>query len=162
MTSFPGSPQLLKGFNSYVTADVDAIDVMIADEAHRIRETSNDRFRPTRSKQSQIQELLKASRTSVYFIDDNQIVRPGEIGSVEYIRTEAERLHCDVHEFELEAQFRCLGSDGFVNWINNTLGIRRTANIMWNRHDAYDFQIFPTPESLETAIKSKVEDRPRE
>ena len=146
-------------FNSYVTADVDAIDVMIADEAHRIRETSNDRFRPTRSKQSQIQELLKASRTSVYFIDDNQIVRPGEIGSVEYIRTEAERLHCNIREFELEAQFRCAGSDGFINWINNTLGIQRTANIMWNRHDAYDFKIFSTPESLETAIKRKVEEK---
>ena len=146
-------------FNSYVTADVDAIDVMIADEAHRIRETSNDRFRPTRSKQSQIQELLKASRTSVYFIDDNQIVRPGEIGSVEYIRTEAERLHCNIREFELEAQFRCAGSDGFINWINNTLGIQRTANIMWNRHDAYDFQMFSTPESLETAIKRKVEEK---
>lgn len=33
-------------FNSYMDADVNAIDVVIADEAHRIRETSNNRFTP--------------------------------------------------------------------------------------------------------------------
>ena len=99
-------------FNSYMGADANVIDVMIADEAHRIRETSNNRFTPKvkQSKLSQIHELLMARRTSVFFIDDNQIVRPGEIGSAGYIKTEAEKLHCNVYEFELEAQFRCAGS----------------------------------------------------
>ena len=59
-------------------------------------------------------------------------VRPGEIGSTDYIKTEAEKLHCDVSEFELEAQFRCAGSDAFISWINNTLGIQRTPHVMWN------------------------------
>jgi hypothetical protein len=60
-------------FNSYMGADANVIDVMIADETHRIRETSNNRFTPRvkESKLSQIDELLKASRTSVFFIDDN-------------------------------------------------------------------------------------------
>lgn len=142
-------------FNSYMMADVDVIDVMIADEAHRLRESSNNRFtpKPKRSNQSQIRELLKASRTSVYFIDDNQVVRPGEIGSVEYIKTEAEKLDCEVREFELEAQFRCAGSEGFINWVNNTLGIRRTANVIWNHADNFDFRILPTVQGLETAIR---------
>src|SRR5271167_4033840 len=145
-------------FNSYMGADVNVIDVMIADEAHRIRETSNNRFTPKvkRSKVSQIQELLKASRTSVFFIDDNQIVRPGEIGSTDYIKAEAEKLNCDVCEFELEAQFRCAGSDAFVNWINNTLGIHRTANVIWNQADEFDFRILPTPQALEDAIREKL------
>ena len=118
----------IRYFNSYMSADVNVIDVMIADEAHRIRETSNNRFTPKvkQSKLPQIQELLKASKTSVFFIDDNQIVRPGEIGSTEYIKFEAQKLRCEVREFELEAQFRCAGSDAFVSWINNTLGIQRT------------------------------------
>ena len=142
-------------FNSYMGADVNVIDVMIADEAHRIRETSNNRFTPKvkQSKLPQIQELLKASRTSVLFIDDNQIVRPGEIGSTEYIKAEAEKLHCDVCEFELEAQFRCAGSDAVVNWVNNTLGIQRTANVIWNQADEFDFKILLTPQALEEAIR---------
>ena len=140
-------------------AEVNVIDVMIADEAHRIRETSNNRFtpKPKRSKVSQIHELLKASRTSVFFIDDNQIVRPGEIGSVAYIKSEAEKLHRNVCEFELQAQFRCAGSDAFVSWVNNTLGIQRTAHVMWNQADEFEFKIMPTPQSLEAAIKGQLE-----
>jgi len=145
-------------FNSYMDADVNVIDVMIADEAHRIRETSNNRFTPKvkRSKRPQIQELLKASRTSVFFIDDNQMVRPGEIGSSSYIKGEAEKLQCEVREFDLEAQFRCAGSDAFVSWINNTLGIERTANVMWNQADEFDFRILPTPQVLEESIRRKL------
>lgn len=146
-------------FNSYMGADVNVIDVMIADEAHRIRETSNNRFTPKvkQSKLSQIQELLKASRTSVFFIDDNQIVRPGEIGSTHYIKLEAEKLNCEVREFELEAQFRCAGSEAFVSWINNTLGIKRTAHVMWNQADEFDFRILPNPQALEKAIRERLE-----
>jgi hypothetical protein len=148
-------------FNSYMGADANVIDVMIADEAHRIRETSNNRFTPKvkQSKISQIHELLKASRTSVFFIDDNQIVRPGEIGSTGYIKTEAEKLHCDVCEFELEAQFRCAGSDAFVSWVNNTLGIQRTPHVMWNQADEFDFRIMPTPQALENAIRKSLEEK---
>ena len=146
-------------FNSYMAAEVDVIDVMIADEAHRIRETSNNRFTPKvkQSKLPQIQELLKASRTSVFFIDDNQIVRPGEIGSTAYIKAEAENLHCDVSEFELEAQFRCAGSDAFISWVNNTLGIQRTPHVMWNQADEFEFRIMSSPKILEDALKEKLE-----
>jgi len=148
-------------FNSYMGADVNVIDVMIADEAHRIRETSNNRFTPKvkQSKLPQIQELLKASRTSVFFIDDNQIVRPGEIGSTEYIKTEAEKFRCEVREFELQAQFRCAGSDAFVSWVNNTLGIQRTAHVMWNQADEFEFKIMPSPQALEDAIRRRLEEK---
>lgn len=145
-------------FNSYMGADVDVIDVMIADEAHRIRETSNNRFTPKvkRSKLPQIRELLKASRTAVFFIDDNQIVRPGEIGSTAYIKAEAEQFQCEVSEFELEAQFRCAGSDAFISWINNTLGIQRTPHVMWNQADEFEFRIMPTPNILEDTLKKRL------
>jgi len=151
----------VKYFNSYMTADVNVIDVMIADEAHRIRETSNNRYTPRvkRSKVPQIQELLKASKTAVFFIDDKQVIKPGEIGSAQYIKDEATKLNCDIREFELEAQFRCAGSDAFVSWVNNTLGIQRTAHVMWNQADEFDFKILPSPQTLEDAIKQKVEDK---
>jgi uncharacterized protein len=144
-----------KYFNSYVTADPESIDVLICDEAHRIRETSNNRFTKTalRSKRHQIEELLDAARVAVFFIDDRQVVRPNEVGSSELIRQEAAAKGFTVREYELEAQFRCAGSDGFVNRVNNTLGIERTANVLWDPAEDFDFRMLPSPEALEEAIR---------
>lgn len=152
-----GSSQF-KYFNSYTTAKNNEVDVLICDEAHRIRKTSNNRFTPAakRSGKDQIEELLNASKVSVFFIDDKQVVRPDEIGSVDYIKAYAERENIPVEDFELEAQFRCSGSDGFVNWINNTLGIQRTANVLWDtRNETYDLKIFSDPEEMDQAIREK-------
>jgi uncharacterized protein len=135
---------------------------MVCDEAHRIRETSNSRFTPRaqRSKSPQIGELINASKTAVFFIDDDQAVRPGEIGSSDYIRAFAAQHGCPIFEYELEAQFRCAGSDAFVNWINSTLQIKRTANVLWNANDpAFEFKIFASPQALEFAIREKAKQR---
>ena len=152
-----GSAQF-KYFNSYSEAQRNDIDVLIADEAHRIRKTSNSRFTPANKRTGipQIEELLKASKVAVFFIDDNQIVRPDEIGSVSHIKEYAAKNSCRVFEYELEAQFRCNGSDAFVNWVNNTLGIKRTANVIWDLHEEFDFKVMDSPEVLEKAIREKV------
>lgn len=152
--------QQIKYFNGYANAGYNDIDVMVCDEAHRIRKTSNSRFTPRakRSDGPQLGELINASKTAVFFIDDDQVVRPGEIGSADYIRTFAEQTSCSIFDYELEAQFRCAGSDAFVNWINNTLQIKRTANVLWNNDDrTFDFQIYPSPKALEAAIREKSE-----
>lgn len=153
-----GSVQF-KYFNSYMQAENNEVDVLICDEAHRIRKTSNNRFTPAskKSDMAQIDEIIRAAKVSVFFIDDRQVVRPDEIGSVDYIKESASAHKCKIIEFEeLETQFRCNGSDGFVNWINNTLGIKRTANAIWNQNEeTFDFRIFDSPESLEQAIIEK-------
>jgi hypothetical protein len=153
-----GAPQF-KYFNSYSTAEHNAIDVLICDEAHRIRKTSNSYRTPQvrRTDIAQIQEILNAGKVSVFFIDDDQVVRPNEIGSSDYIRLWANKLNCKLYEFELDTQFRCAGSDGFVNWINNTLGIKKTANVIFSGDDNFDFRILSTPEELDTAIREKTQ-----
>jgi SOS-response transcriptional repressor LexA len=144
-----------KYFNSYGPAEFNEVDVLICDESHRIRETSNSRFakRERRSTKPQVREILDAAKVAVFFIDDRQIVRPNEIGSTMYIRQHADAVDAEVSEYDLEVQFRCAGSDGFVNWIDNTLGIRRTANVIWDGADGFDFRIVASPEELETSIR---------
>lgn len=146
-------------FNTFGRAEPNSIDVLIADESHRIRETSDSRYTPraSRSNMPQVEEMLRAAKVSVFFIDDLQVVRPNEIGSVSYIRQHAERLGADIFEYELQAQFRCSGSDAFVNWINNTLGVRRTANILWEEGESFDFRIFDSPQALEDAVREKAQ-----
>lgn len=153
------SKAVFKYFNSYQDTAPGEIDILICDEAHRIRETSNSRFTPKakRSTEPQIDELLRAAKVAVFFIDDHQTVRPKEIGSTEYLKDAARKFYRrePPEPIDLEVQFRCAGSAGFVNWINNTLGLERTANPIWTGAEAFDFQIFPSPESMEVAIRTK-------
>jgi hypothetical protein len=149
-----------KYFNSYGRAAFNEIDVLICDESHRIRETSNSRFtkRALRSPKTQVRELLDVSKVAVFFIDDRQIVRPNEIGSTAYIQRHAAEVGAEVSEYQLEVQFRCAGSDGFVNWIDNTLGVQRTANVIWDGADGFDFRILGSPHELEQKIRDRAED----
>jgi DUF2075 family protein len=151
------SQATFKYFNSYSRAAFNEIDVLICDESHRIRETSNSRFmgRDRRSTKAQVRELLDVAKVAVFFIDDRQIVRPNEIGSTTHIIKHAEAAGAEVSEYELDVQFRCAGSDGFVNWIDNTLRVRNTANVLWDGADGFDFRILNSPEELEAAIRQR-------
>jgi hypothetical protein len=154
------SHEIFKYFNNYQEAKKDTLDLLICDEAHRIRESSANRYTKTTAKKlPQLYELLKAAKVTVLFIDDNQIVRPGEIGSIEYVKQYALSKNVNVIEFELESQFRCNGSDGFINWLNNTLSIKNTANVIWKEADSstFDFRIMKSPMELEKEIRHKVE-----
>jgi uncharacterized protein len=148
----------VKYFNSYSKADKNSIDVLVADESHRIRINSNNRFtkKEFRSTVPQIEELINVAKVPVFFIDDRQNVRPGEIGSSNYIRENAQRLGCEVDEYNLAIQFRCQGSDTFVQWINNTFGIKKTAQAIWDsKNTDFDFQIMKSPQDLYRKIKEK-------
>jgi DUF2075 family protein len=143
-------------FNSYSVID-EPLDVLVLDEAHRIRDTSANRFTPKerRSDQKQIEELLDAAQITVFFIDDMQVVRPGEVGSSELIREAAAARGIRVVEHELETQFRCAGSDAFVSWVENTFGMRRSADVLWDPKDRFDFDIVDSPFELEALIRER-------
>jgi len=148
----------VKYFNSYSKAEPNSIDILVADESHRIRINSNNRFtrKENRSTIPQVEELINVAKVPVFFIDDCQNVRPTEIGSSAYIRENAQRLGCDVHEYQLDIQFRCQGSDKFVQWVNNTFKIKKTAQVLWDSKDTvFDFQIVNSPHELYKKIKEK-------
>ncbi len=153
---------LFKYFNSFTRHKENEIDVLICDEAHRIRKTSSSRFTPRRLRfeTSQVEELLKASKVSIFFIDEYQIVRPDEVGSVDLIKETAKKFDADVFEFELKTQFRCSGSDGYLNWLDNTLGIRETANVFLTKNEKMEFKVFDSPQELYKEIKKRNAEKP--
>src|SRR5450759_1290877 len=57
------------------------LDVLVIDEAHRVRKSSNMRFtaRAKRSTLPQTNELMRAARVSVFLLDERQNVRPDEL-----------------------------------------------------------------------------------
>ena len=148
-------------FNQYGNAAPNDVDVLILDEAHRLRETSASRFTPKakRTDLAQVDELIGAAKTSVFFIDDLQGVRQNEVGSTDVIAEAALRHGAEISVFELETQFRLAGSKGFLNWVDHTLGLAETANPIWDAEsEAFDFQIVDSVEQLDAMIRSKADE----
>jgi len=142
---------------SYANAKENQLDVLLVDEAHRIRKTSSTRFTPrtARSGLSQVEELLRAALVSVFFIDDLQAVRPDEIGTSSYILSHAQGLGVEVIEFDLKVQFRCQGSGAYVGWLDGVLGLSDSAPLKYRVSDVFDLRIFDTPSLLEREIQAR-------
>lgn len=146
-----------KYFNQYARLKKDSLDLLICDESHRIRGDVD-----VRSKMLQIEQIINAAKVTVFFIDDNQHIRPNEIGSSKYIEENAMGYSRKVKErvtvwkTKLTSQFRCGGMASFVSWIDNTLDIDKTANILWKSDEKeFEFKMFNSPEEVEMALFEK-------
>lgn len=139
---------LFKGSGSYTETEINSIDVLVIDEAHRLNEKSG-MFR--NQGENQIKELIHTAKTSVFFVDEDQKIHIHDIGDTEEIEYWAKKYDAEIIRLELESQFRCNGSDGYLAWIDNTLEIRKTAN--YDLSDIqYDFRVFDNPSELKEAI----------
>lgn len=133
------------------------IDILIIDEAHRIGKSSNHQFTPPedRTDMPQIEQLIRCARTSIFFIDDKQVIRFLEVGNTSLIREAAKKYNCDIQEVELVSQFRCAGSDNYLEWLESVLG-HSEKNIIYDAEkDIFDFRIMDSPEELYSVIKEK-------
>ncbi len=145
---------LFRSSDGFYETRANDIDVLLVDEAHRLRSKSGV-FK--NKGENQIKEIINAARISVFFIDDDQRVTVGDIGSVKAIEDWAKALGATVYEgpeFVLSAQFRCNGSDGYINFLNNVLGIKETANTDLGDLD-YDFRVFSDPVAMREALRKK-------
>ena len=149
---------LFKFFNSFMTTEADSFDVLICDEAHRIRETSVNRYTPRdqRTNLPQIDELMSVAQLNIFFIDEYQIVRPNEVGSVDLIKRAAQKLgipEAKIAEFELKTQFRCSGSDAYLQWLDHVLEIRDTDIKEFDTK--MEFRIFDNPADMMNEIRKR-------
>ena len=142
---------LFSGSGSYHSVEKNIFDCLIVDEAHRLNEKSG-MF--SHLGENQVKEIIRASKFSVFFIDEDQAVTLKDIGSKAEIRRWAEEQNAIVAELDLSSQFRCNGSDGFLAWLDNTLQIGETANDVLDTED-YDFRILSSPVELHDLIREK-------
>ncbi len=145
---------LFKYFNSFMEAERNGLDVLILDEAHRIRETSANRYTRAslRTGRRQVDELLAAARVPVFLLDQHQVVRPGEMGTVDDITAAAGAQGLGVQVVELNAQFRCGGSDLYVRWVSALLGLSGEAPFRWEGDDRFELDVVGSPEELESRL----------
>jgi len=156
----PRVQSMFKYFNQFMAAEPNDLDVLILDEAHRIRETSVDRYTRAelRTGRLQVDELIAAARVPVFLLDQHQVVRPGEMGSLEEITRHAERLGLDVMTIALDAQFRCGGSAEYVRWVQQLLGLDDAGVIDWAGDDGFQVVVADTPEEMEQLLAARREE----
>jgi len=146
----------IRYFNNFGQADENSIDVILADEAHRVRATSNHRFTPKdrKSDRPQIDELVDAAKVSVFFIDDYQAVRPDEVGSTALIHEAALRHEARFESIDLRTQFRCAGSDEYIDWVDQLLEIRKTGITAFPQ-GTFDVELLKDPFALEARLAER-------
>ena len=142
---------LFQGSGQFTDAETNEVNVLVVDEAHRLNAKSG-MFQNLG--ENQIKEIINASNFSIFFIDEDQKVTLKDIGSVDEIKKYAKELDTGIRIVELESQFRCNGSDGYLSWLDNLLEIRKTANFDDMDFD-YDFKVLDDPNEVRRLIEEK-------
>ena len=153
---------MFKGSGIYTEAGTNDVDVILADEAHRLNAKSG-MFR--NQGENQIKEIINAAKFSVFFIDETQRIDIYDIGSIAEIEKYLNEFSVVGEErkiLELESQFRCNGSDSYLAWLDDVLEIRETANSDGFDID-YDIQIMDSPNDVRDKIfeLNKIDNRAR-
>jgi hypothetical protein len=151
-SSFKGGQirELFTGSGSFTGLEENEFDALIVDEAHRLKL----RTQYSKGGDNQIREVIHASKTSVFFIDEAQKVTWKDIGEISEIEKFAKKLSAEVVHLELSSQFRCSGSDDYMAWLDETLGIGPGSTHYFSP-DKFDFQIFDNPVEMHNKIKHK-------
>ncbi|WP_409293168.1 DNA/RNA helicase domain-containing protein [Pseudomonas sp. KCJK9058] len=139
------------GSGAFIDTEPNTFDALIVDEAHRLNEKSG---LYGNLGENQIKELIDSAKCSIFFIDEDQRVTLSDIGSKQAIRAFAKAKGAVVEEHVLSSQFRCSGSDGYLAWLDDTLGIRSTANPTLETQE-YEFKVFDSPQAMHDAINEK-------
>lgn len=142
---------LFKGSGSFIDIEENELDIVLVDEAHRLMAKSG-MFKNLG--ENQIKEIIKASKVSVFFIDEKQRVTIDDIGSGEEIKKYAKENNAKIKELKLESQFRCNGSDSYLNWIDDLLYDEEN-NIFDGFEFDYDIKIADNPKEVYEIIKEK-------
>ena len=151
----PRVQRMFRYFNQFIDAQQNGIDVLICDEAHRIRKTSANRFTKAnlRTGKPQVGELIDAARVPVFLLDEHQVVRPGEIGTVDAIKAVAREKGLTVRPVELDGQFRCGGSRAYEQWVLRLLGLEPGGPIGWEGDESFELTVADAPSAMEIHLR---------
>jgi hypothetical protein len=154
----PRVQKMFQYFNSFMGAEANGLDALILDEAHRIRETSVNRWTKAeyRSGRPQIDELISAARVPVFLLDEFQVVRPGEQGTVEEIERNAHDRGIRVEKINLDAQFRCGGSEEYLLWVKRLLGLTPGGATQWIGDPHFDVQVVDSPTEMVALLEASI------
>lgn len=148
---------LFAGSEGYLSKESNTFDALLIDESHRLVKRGQYIYG-----ENQVKELIDVARVSVFFLDEKQRVTLQDIGSKEEIRKWAQAAGATVHELQLQAQFRCNGSQTYLNWLDQVLQlpVDATTPVATEQQElAFDFRVLDTPNEVRALIEEKNKER---
>ena len=104
--------------------------------------------------EDQTKEIINGARMSVFLIDEAQKVTWADVGEISRIKAHAAKAGAEVEILELASQFRCSGSDDYMAWLDDVLGVKSDPENYFSTQN-YDFKIFESPVELHNQIREK-------
>ena len=137
-------------------------DVLIVDEAHRLRRrvglSSYLEFDNKNAKLGLGQDgdeldwILAKSSHQILFYDGSQSIKPADIQPYRFDSIKHSHL---THRYELHSQLRCLGGNDYLDFIDSLLTCNAKA---WSVKKNYELALFEDVEDMFNAIRAKEKD----
>ncbi len=129
-------------------------DCLIVDEAHRLVKKMYGDW----NGENQVKECIDASLLSIFLLDEDQAVTTKDIGSIDEVKKWCNELGSRLvitEETRLISQFRCNGSDAYIQFLDEVLQ-RNEESIEVDLSELnFDFQVFDNPNKMREALRVK-------
>lgn len=129
-------------------------DCLIVDEAHRLVKKMYGDW----NGENQVKECINASLLSIFLLDEDQAVTTKDIGSIDEVKKWCNELGSRLvitEETRLISQFRCNGSDAYIQFLDEVLQ-RNEESIEVDLSELnFDFQVFDNPNKMREALRVK-------
>lgn len=98
--------------------------------------------------------IIYCSQISVFFMDDKQGFRDRESTSVSDVKGFCKMLGVECTEIEINMQFRCSGSQDYIDWVDALCSQNQIANHnLWE--EQYQLEIVDYPSDVDAWLRSK-------
>lgn len=146
--------QLFRSPFGLANVPTDTYDCLIVDEAHRLVKKMYGDWNGT----NQVKECIAASLLSIFLLDEDQAVTVNDIGTVSEISKWCSSLNSTLKmpaEARLMSQFRCNGSDAYIQFVDDILQ-RTEENVRVDLRELnFDFRIFDSATELREVLREK-------
>jgi len=126
-------------------------DCLIVDETHRLVKSMYGDW----NGKNQVKECLDAALFTIFMLDEDQQITTKDIGSVDEIKKWAglEGVRVTMNDDTvLHSQFRCNGSDGYIQLLDNILQIGEPVDVSFGDLN-FDFRVYDDPNRLRDELR---------
>jgi DUF2075 family protein len=139
-------------------------DIVFVDESHRLRRRVNlgtyfhafdvvcEKLHLDKNKCSELDWILKKSKTAILFYDENQSIKPSDVKKEDFYKLKFDK---STNVEYLKSQFRVRGGTDYVQYISDLLTCKLKPTQKIFNSEKYEFLLFDSLEEMVNEIKAK-------